>query len=89
MQPITRCPHSGAPTTLPELAARYGMPLSVVQMRHAQGKVGTQLVSAPSRQAQINAEAARAHNIRAAAQSPLACPMRRLGDAHQRQQVAP
>lgn len=89
MQTIIRCPHSGAPTTLPALAARYGLPLPLVEERHAHGRTGTELTCAPQKRAGLDTAAARARNIHQAAQSPLARPMRHLGDARQRQQVAP
>lgn len=77
MQPITRCPHSGAPTTLPALAARYGLPLALVKERHAKGLTGTKLVSGTNKAL----TAARANNIRRAAQSAIALPMHRIADA--------
>lgn len=88
MQPTIRCPHSGAPTTLPALAARYGLPLALVEKRHARGRTGTELISAPPMRTRLDATAARASSIRQAAQSPLACPMRQLGAAPWRQQVS-
>lgn len=88
MQTTIRCPHSGAPTTLPALAARYGLPLSLVEERHARGRVGTELISEPPMRARIDATAARASKILQAAQSPLACPMQHLGTAPWRQQVS-